>query len=118
MSHIRKSLPNRITYSPEVFVLFTKSQKQHSTSVEALSSKEKLKHVGQALEAIHRESIQSGLRLRIQHKDLEPGSKISKTKLILPGSLLTPNCQSSQVRRNSAYLQELSPLPLLHLASF
>ena len=63
MLHIRKSLPNRITYSPEVFVLFTKPQKQHSTSVEALSSKEKLKHVGQALEAIHRESIQSGLKI-------------------------------------------------------
>ena len=61
MSHMRKSLPNPITHSPEVFVLFTKPQKQHSTSVEALSSKEKLKHVGQALEAIHRESIQSGL---------------------------------------------------------
>ena len=59
MSHMRKSFPNPIPNSPEV--LFTKPQKQHSTSVEALSSKEKLKHVAQALEAIHRESIQSGL---------------------------------------------------------
>ena len=73
MSHMRKSLPSPIINSLEIFVLFTKSQKQHSTSVEALSSKEKLKHVGQALEAIHRESIQSGSRLRIEHKDLEPG---------------------------------------------